>query len=207
MREFMERQFQFMRHRLNSCRMTAIHLALYAEKDNAHGAGKNNEQDRGESFLFPERITDADKGDDEEDDEGSPVERERAVYVLYAEQNAQKHDYGSGEDHTDDSGTNGAEDGLYALIFQNTFQNGRNQKDDNKRRQNDAEGSKERTQNAGLRRTDEGGHIDGKGAGSGLGYGDEIKYFVIGQPTRGEALFPHQRTKGGSICFTILREL
>ena len=118
MREFMERQFQFMRHRLNSCRMAAIHLALYSEKDNAHNAGKNDEQDRGESFLFPKGITDADDGDDEEDNEGSPVERKAAVYVLYTEQNAQKHDNGGGEDHADDGGTNGAEDGLYAFIFQ-----------------------------------------------------------------------------------------
>ena len=118
MREFMERQFQFMRHRLNSCRMAAIHLALYAEKQHAHNAGKNDEQDRGKSFLFPKGITDADDGDDEEDDERVPVERKRAVYVLYAEQDAQEHNNGSGEDHTDDGGTNGAENGLYALIFQ-----------------------------------------------------------------------------------------
>lgn len=113
--------------------------------EDAEAARKQDEEDGRKLPLFEHPPKEGDGGDDEENEKGAPVEGEGVSHRREAENSGHEHREGCRKNEPDDGGADARKHALNARVLQKVFDQRRDNEDDDKGREDDAQRRGERS--------------------------------------------------------------
>ena len=122
-----------------------VMLISYHIDEDAEGARKQDEEDGRKLPLFEHPPKKGDGGDDEKDQKGAPVEEKGVSHRSEAENLRYEHREGGRKNEPDDGGADARKHALNARVLQKVFDERRDDEDDDKGREDDAQRRGERS--------------------------------------------------------------